>query len=74
MKKSLPKNFAIIQPIGKTTYTPNKEWGFDKFQNVVEKTKEINWVQSGLKDVLDLRGETKSLRELAFLISKADFV
>ena len=76
----LPKNFAIIQPIGKTTYTPNKEWGFDKFQNVVEKTKEINWVQSGLKDdlllkdVLDLRGETKSLRELAFLISKADFV
>ena len=83
MKKKfefLPKNFAIIQPIGKTTYTPNKEWGFDKFQNVVEKTKEINWVQSGLKDdlllkyVLDLRGETKSLRELAFLISKADFV
>ena len=76
----LPKNFAIIQPIGKITYTPNKEWGFDKFQNVVEKTKEINWVQSGLKDdlllkdVLDLRGETKSLRELAFLISKADFV
>ena len=75
------KDFAIIQPVGKTTYTPNKEWGFEKYQEVVNKTKDkINWVQVGLENekllenVVDLRGKTKSLRELAFVISKANFV
>ena len=75
------KEFAVIQPIGKITYTPNKEWGFEKYQEVVNKTKDkINWVQVGLENekllenVVDLRGKTKSLRELAFVISKANFV
>jgi len=75
------KDFAIIQPVGKTTYTPNKEWGFEKYQEVVNKTKDrINWVQVGLENekllenVVDLRGKTKNLRELAFVISKANFV
>lgn len=75
------KNFAIIQSKGKTTYTQNKEWGFDKYQEVVNKTKDkIKWVQVGLKNekllknVIDLRGKTKNLRELAFVISKANFV
>jgi len=75
------KDFAIIQPVGKTTYTPNKEWGFEKYQEVVNKTKDkINWVQVGLENekllenVIDLRGKTESLRELAFVIKKANFV
>jgi len=75
------QNFAIIQPIGKTTYTPNKEWGFLKYQEVVEQTKDyISWLQIGFKNdklllnVEDARGETATLRELAYLISKANFV
>jgi len=75
------KDFSIIQPVGKTTYTPNKEWGFEKYQKVVNKTKDkINWVQVGLENekllenIVDFRGKTKSLRELAFVISKANFV
>ena len=74
------KNFAIIQPQGKITYTPNKEWGFDKYQKVVDLTKnEIRWVQVGLsqdkllKNVIDLRGKT-DLRELFYLVKKANFV
>jgi len=75
------KNFSIIQPVGKTTYTPNKEWGFEKYQEVINRTKDkINWVQVGLENekqlenVVDFRGKTESLRELAFVISKANFV
>ena len=80
-KFELLKDFAIIQPVGKTTYTPNKEWSFEKYQEVINKTKDkINWTQVGLenekllKNVIDLRGKTKSLRELAFVISKSNFV
>ena len=78
--KDLPKNFAIIQPIGKTTYTPNKEWSFIKFQNVIKNLTEIKWLQTGfsndllLNDVIDFRGKTNTLRELAYIVSKADFV
>lgn len=78
--KSL-KHYAIIQPEGKTTYTPNKEWGFDKYQEVVNKTKDkIKWVQVGLNNdklldnIVDFRGKTKSLRELAYVIKNANFV
>lgn len=77
----LPKKFAIIQPIGKTTYTPNKEWGFEKYQTIIHNTKDkILWVQIGLdndlllKGVVDFRGKTKTLRELSYIIKNADFV
>ncbi|MCT7517023.1 glycosyltransferase family 9 protein [Aliarcobacter cryaerophilus] len=79
--KDLPNSFAIIQPIGKTTYTPNKEWGFEKYQEVVNKTQEkIRWVQVGLENdvllsgVVDMRGRTKTLRELAYVVSKSNFI
>lgn len=74
------ENFAIIQPTGKITYTPNKEWGFEKYQEVVNKTKDnIKWVQVGLTNdilldnVIDMRGQTKTLRELAYVVSKSKF-
>ena len=77
--KNLPNNFAVIQPIGKTTYTPNKEWDFDKFQEVVNSI-DIDWIQTGLNgdkvllNVLDFTSKTKNIRELAYVISKAQFV
>ncbi len=76
----LPSNFSIIQPIGKTTYTPNKEWGFNNFQKVVDSNKNILWIQAGLHNdalldnVIDYRGKTDNLRELAYVISKARFI
>jgi len=82
LNKKFPlDNFAIIQPIGKTTYTPNKEWGFEKYQKVINATKDqITWIQVGLKNekllenVIDFRGKTKNIRELAFIIKKANFI
>jgi ADP-heptose:LPS heptosyltransferase len=77
--KDLPKSFAVIQPIGKITYTPNKEWGFEKFQNIVNDT-DINWIQTGLEgditlsNVINYTNRTRNIRELAYVISKAKFV
>jgi ADP-heptose:LPS heptosyltransferase len=78
-KFNLREPYSIIQPNSKTSYTPNKDWGFEKYQTIVTKFKNINWVQVGLKgdlildDVKNYVGMT-SLRELAFLIKNADFV
>lgn len=78
-KFNLPDEFAIIQPIGKTTFTPNKEWGFGNFQQVITMMPKISWLQVGLsydvllKNVIDYRGKT-NLRELFYLLSKARFV
>jgi ADP-heptose:LPS heptosyltransferase len=78
--KELPTTFGIIQPAGKTTYTPNKEWGFNNFQTLVHRITNTSWVQTGLPEdllldtVIDLRGKTESLRELAWVISKACFI
>jgi len=78
--RALHKIFAIIQPVGKTTYTPNKEWGFNKFQDVVNRCTDLIWIQTGLnndallENVIDYRGKTESLRELAWIISKAKFI
>lgn len=72
-------DFAIVVPVGKTSYTPNKEWGFDNYAKVVAAMPGVNWVQLGVSEnpalpgVTDLRGKT-GLRELAWLISKAKFV
>jgi len=78
-KFNLREPYSIIQPNSKTSYTPNKDWGFEKYQKIVTKFKDINWVQVGLEgdlllnDVKNYVGMT-SLRELAFLIKNADFV
>lgn len=76
----LPERFCIIQPIGKTTYTPNKEWGFENFQNIINSFHDFPWLQTGMSNellldhVIDFRGKTESLRELAYIVFKAEFV
>lgn len=71
--------FALVVPIGKTSYTPNKDWGSARFGAVVAAMPEVNWVRLGLagEPVLagatDLCGKT-SLREMAWLIGRARFL
>lgn len=71
--------FALVVPAGKTSYTPNKEWGFDNYLRLAGLLPEIRWVQAGLADnprlpgAVDLCGAT-GLREMAWLISRAEFV
>jgi hypothetical protein len=78
-KFNLPKTFSVIQPNPKKSYTPNKQWGVNNYQEVVTQLKDINWIQVGvdgdliLNDVENYVGIT-SLRELAFLIKNAEFV
>jgi len=73
------KNFALIQPNAKSTYTANKQWALSNFQAVVDNIKEINWIQVGirndnlLKNVTDFRGKTDD-RELFYLVKKSRFV
>lgn len=79
MKFNLPKDFSLIQPNPKTSYTPNKQWGVEKYQEVVNQVKHISWIQAGVEgdvvlDNVDSYVGKTSLRELAFLIKKAKFV
>ena len=79
IKYNLPNSYSVIQPNSKTTYTPNKGWGFEKYQKVVSHFKDILWIQLGttgdliLNNVINYVGET-SLRELAFIIKNAEFI
>jgi hypothetical protein len=79
-KYNLPPRFAIVQPVGKTSFTPNKEWGFNKFQKVISSLKGVRWIQAGLagdpllRGVIDFRGKTGDIRELAYIVSRSDFV
>jgi ADP-heptose:LPS heptosyltransferase len=78
-KFKLPSSYSVIQPNSKTSYTPNKQWGFQKYQKVIAQLKNITWIQIGvtgdllLNDVENYVGKT-SLRELAFIIKNANFV
>jgi len=78
-KFSFNKNFSIISPVSKSSYTINKQWDFSHFQQVVNLKKDVLWVQTGLSDdrllsgVIDLRGKT-SIRELIYIVSKANFI
>lgn len=78
-KYNLPAGYAIIKPQGQTSWTSNKEWVFECFQEVIDSMPEIPWVQTGprsdkpLSGVIDLRGDT-TLRELFFLVRNARFV
>jgi hypothetical protein len=44
----------VIQAQGKTSFTKNKEWDFVKFQEVVNKLKNITWVQLGVQGQKEL--------------------
>jgi len=74
-------NYAIVNPCSKKSYTPNRDWGFDNFQKVIDYTKhKIQWIQVGLENetllenVVDMRGKTSTLKELALWIKYAEFV
>lgn len=75
----LPLNFSLINPLGKSSYTPNKNWGFENFQNLVNLSDNINWIQVGLPRDKKLFGvvdcyKNITLRELFYLTSKAKFI
>jgi ADP-heptose:LPS heptosyltransferase len=76
---NLPKKFALIQSQGKTSFTPNREWGAEKFQKIVDSTRQINWIQIGKDSDYKIRNTllfyTKfNFRELAYIISKAQLL
>lgn len=63
VRKLLPQRFVAVCPSGKMTFAGNrKEWGFDRFQQIVNSMKDIEFVQIGvpkdplLDGVLDFRG------------------
>jgi hypothetical protein len=72
----LPPKYGVIRPVGNLSYTPNREWGFERFQEVVRRTPWITWVQPGppseprLEGAIDLCGKS-SIRELFFIIRGA---
>ncbi len=71
-------DFAILVPVGKTSYTPNKEWGLDNYAKLAGLMPDVKWVQLGVSEnpmlsgAVDLRGKT-GLREMAWLLSRAKF-
>ena len=81
IRKSYPNyKIGIINPIGKTSYTKAKAYGFKNYQEIVYYTnKKIKWLQVGLKNNLvldqihlDLRGN--NLRFLVDIIAFSDLV
>jgi hypothetical protein len=65
--------FAYIEPNIKGWLGPNKDWGFDRWQEVVSSMPDIAWVQgpgAKLKGVTQV--ETTSFRDACALLSKAD--
>lgn len=76
----LPSVYAVIQSEAKKTYTPNKDWGPENVQRVIDLIPSIQFVQvgliseAGLKRVFDYRGRTGTIRELAWIISRSKFV
>jgi ADP-heptose:LPS heptosyltransferase len=73
---NLPCKFALIQSQSKTSFTPNREWGLQNFQKIVDSTPQINWIQIGKKTDTQIRNTysfyTKfNLRELAYIIYRS---
>lgn len=78
-KFKLPDNYALIQSGGKISFTPNREWGAQNFQKIIDNLNHINWIQIGGDNDVVLKNTNffyygKSLRELAYIISKSKFI
>jgi ADP-heptose:LPS heptosyltransferase len=76
---NLPKKYSVIQPQGKISFTKNKEWGHNKFQEVVNKLNDITWVQLGVSNQKKLSNIFKfysnlNLRQLAYIIYRSEFL
>ena len=46
-KFNLPYEYGLVQSGGKVSFTPNREWGAENFQKVIDDLKNINWLQIG---------------------------
>lgn len=78
--QDIPKKYVLIHSQGKISYTPNKEIGVENMQIIINYLKEINWIQIGTKNDIELKntrvnfsGKT-TIRELFYLISKSEFI
>jgi ADP-heptose:LPS heptosyltransferase len=76
--KEIHSPFLVVEPNGKTDYTENRSWFFDRWQMLVDKlSKDIKVVQVGdgsgntLQNVIDYNGKL-TFREAALLIKQAD--
>jgi len=77
LTKQLNKDFIVIEPHSKMSYTPNRAYPLEKWQSVINKiSKHIQVVQVGqegnqvLSGVVDFTGKT-SFKEAALLIGKS---
>tara|TARA_Y100000389_G_C17465868_1_gene525470 strand:+ start:1564 stop:2520 length:957 start_codon:yes stop_codon:yes gene_type:complete len=78
-KLNLPNNYAVIHSETKTNYTKNKNWGHQRIQNIVNEIDNIKWIQVGKPGEFELKNTYNSyfdlsLRELAYIISKSEFL
>ncbi len=76
-EKVIKEKFALIAPVCKNDYIPVRNWGYEKYQKLVNQI-DINWYQAGtandraLDNVKQL--SNTSIRELFFLIQNSNFV
>jgi ADP-heptose:LPS heptosyltransferase len=74
---TLPGGYVVIEPHVKQNGggKANKEWGFHRYQNVVKKLPEIDWVQMGDGTAQRLKGvtyiQTPTFRVACAVLSKA---
>jgi ADP-heptose:LPS heptosyltransferase len=78
IKSEFDYDYIAIAPFGKQKYSRNrKEWGFDRFQQVVDAFPNLQFIQIGmandqlLKNVVDARG--RRIRESALIIYNSLF-
>ena len=73
----IKNKFALIAPFAKETYIPVRNWGHEKFQELVNLLK-INWYQANTKNEKKLDNvnilESTTNREFFFLIKNSNFV
>lgn len=77
---NLPQNFVTIEPYSKTrVFSTNRDWGFEKFQQIINHFAEINFVQFHQPGITKpLHGKnvihiTESVRIAFLVLSKAKF-
>lgn len=77
-KMNLPKKYSLIHSQSKQSFTKNKEWKQEGMQDIINNLDNINWIQIGKSEEPKLKNCSfffdLPLRELAFIISKCDFI
>lgn len=68
-------NFVVVEPHLASTSNPNKQWGWDRWQSLVDMRPDVNWVQLGPIGTKVLRGVrhvvTPGFREAVAVLSYA---